>query len=163
MSGRNIARAATLGGLLVVAGFAMAEEPVILASVSPGVLVNQGDMYVPAEPGMELSTGDQVMVLESGEAEIQYADGCQVTLGENQVMQIDDPSSCPQVASTGSVAGVAAGSATTTAMGATVAAGASSTTMFWATAAAFGGVVAVAAAAENDDDNDGGSRPPISP
>jgi hypothetical protein len=152
--------------LVGVAGIAQAEEPVVLASVSPGVLVNQGDMYMPAEAGMELTTGDQVMVLESGEAQITYADGCQQQLGENQVMQIADVSTCPQVATTGSTAGLglatapAAGSVTGTAMGATFA-GASSTTTILVTAAAAGTVVAVGQAAENDDDDR--ATPPASP
>ena len=173
----KIIRAAALS-LAGISALAQAQDAAILENASEGVLVNQGDMYVPAEAGMQLTTGDHVMVLESAEAQIVFADGCQVELGENQVMQIADPSTCPRVATTGSTAGLgmtaapvaasavapAAGSVTGSSMGATFA-GASATMAAAATAAAGVGVYAVSEAAENDDPPPapGTPPPPISP
>ena len=169
MKGINAIKAVTAAGLVVLGGTAVAQEPVVLASVSEAVLVNQGDMYMPAEEGMTLSTGDQVMVLQSGKAQIQYADGCQQQLGENQVMQIADMSTCPQLASNGNVAGL--GLATTTAS-----MGAASTSVGTGAGASFGGgasalvgtvaVVGVVAVGQVAGDGDNGKNPdppPISP
>lgn len=72
----------------------------VLSQVQSPVMVNQGASYVPAESGMQLNPGDQLMVLQGGEALVNYASGCQVTLGGNELLRIaaEDACSAPSVA-----------------------------------------------------------------
>ena len=88
-TGKVIAGAA----LLAVSGIASASDAV-LSNVTGPALVNQGDAYVTATPQTELSTGDRLMVLEGGSAEVTYADGCIHTLTDSEVLTIGKQSTC---------------------------------------------------------------------
>ena len=86
---KSIVGAAVLGASSV----AVASDAV-LSSVTGTALVNQGDAFVTAQAQSELNVGDRLMVLEGGEAVVTYADGCDYTLTDNQVLTIGETSSC---------------------------------------------------------------------
>ncbi len=75
--------AASLAGL---SGAAVAEEgQAILGSVSSPVMINQGERYVPAEEGMVVLPGDQLMAMQGGAAQVQYDNGCVHAMQSNEV------------------------------------------------------------------------------
>lgn len=77
-----------------------ADEVAKLAEISSPVMINQGDRYVPATAGMALKEGDQLMVLQGGKALVNYATGCEIRLGGNEILRIaaTDACSAPAVA-----------------------------------------------------------------
>ena len=86
---------------IAFSGMVSAEDQIVLASVSNDVLVNQGDTYVPAQEGMILSPGDQIMVMDGAEAEVKYSDGCEYKMNGSEMLQIRDISECDKVAQLG--------------------------------------------------------------
>ena len=87
-----IAATALLGSLPT----AIAEEGEVayVARVTGAALVNKGDQYVDGTEGMELATGDRVMTLAQSEAAIQFNDGCQYLMKENELVTIPSKSPC---------------------------------------------------------------------
>ena len=74
---------------------AIAAEPyATLRSTEGTVMVNQGERYVTATAGMNLSPGDRVMVMAGSKAEIRFGDGCSLPLGANVVTSIPAQSTC---------------------------------------------------------------------
>jgi len=71
-----------------------------LSNVQSPVMVNQGDAYVAAREGMKLGDGDQLLVMQGGAALVNYATGCELRLGGNEVLRIaaTDACSAPSVA-----------------------------------------------------------------
>ena len=65
-----------------------------VARVTGAALVNKGDQYVDGTEGMKLSTGDRVMTLAQSEAAIQFNDGCQYLMKENELITIPSKSPC---------------------------------------------------------------------
>ena len=92
----------------------------VLSHVQSPVMVNQGDAYVPAERGMQLNPGDQLLVLQGGEAHVNYASGCQVTLAGNELLRIaaEDACSAPSVAAVNAQVSPQAGGGGSTGSGA---------------------------------------------
>lgn len=90
--GAAIASAALLG----ITPMAVADEGEVayVARVTGVALVNKGDQYVEGTEGMTLSTGDQVMSLAQSEAVIQFKDGCQYLMKENELITIPSMSPC---------------------------------------------------------------------
>lgn len=90
-------------GLIAAAGSAMAADSLAtLSNVQSPVMVNQGDTYVPAREGMILGNGDQLLVMQGGAALVNYASGCELKLGGNEILRIaaTDACSAPSVAAT---------------------------------------------------------------
>jgi hypothetical protein len=88
-------------GMCFAAGSAVAGETLAtLSKVQSPVMVNQGDAYVPARDGMKLGNGDQLLVMQGGAALVNYATGCELRLGGNEVLRIaaTDACSAPSVA-----------------------------------------------------------------
>ena len=87
-----IAATALMGSLPT----AIAEEGEVayVARVTGAALVNKGDQYVDGTEGMALSTGDRVMTLAQSEAAIQFNDGCQYLMKENELITIPSKSPC---------------------------------------------------------------------
>lgn len=65
-----------------------------LARIEGSAVVSQGAQYVKAHEGMPLNTGDRLMVMDGGKAILSFKDGCQYTLGDNEVLTIGTTSAC---------------------------------------------------------------------
>ena len=152
-------KALLAAGVMAAAGSTVAAETgTVLSQMQSPVMINQGDAYVPAEAGMQLNPGDQLIVLQGGQALVNYASGCRVELGGNEVLRVaaEDACSAPAVAAVnaqvspqggaggGSTAGGAAGGAAMNTVGLIAAIG----------------VAGYAAYEISDDDDD--NREPIS-
>jgi len=94
--------------LLLVAGSAIAADPILLNAVSGEVMVNQGESYVVPTPNMPVSPGDQVMVTEGGLAKVTYANGCVIEVNGSFVLSVASDSPCAAGALLASVGGAAA-------------------------------------------------------
>ena len=66
----------------------------VLSIIKGEVLVNQGESYAIAQEGMELNPGDQLMVMDGGQASIEFADGCLYNVNGNEVLRINTQSAC---------------------------------------------------------------------
>ena len=83
---------ATLAGFTGAAG---AEEgKTVLGAVSSPVMINQGERYVPAEEGMVVMPGDQLMAMQGGSAQVQYANGCSHAMQSNEVYRVVTEDAC---------------------------------------------------------------------
>lgn len=81
--------------LMVVLATASASESVgTLVRVDGFAAVSQGAQYVKGYEGMRLREGERLMVMEGGSAVITYADGCQYTLKDNELLTIGPTSAC---------------------------------------------------------------------
>ncbi len=58
------------------------------------VLVNAGNGYELAQPGMLLKLGDRVLTLQGGSAVVAQVDGCVTRLAENTAFTLQEPSLC---------------------------------------------------------------------
>ncbi|MDO8862370.1 hypothetical protein Q6D67_11720 [Haliea sp. E1-2-M8] len=90
-------------GMILAAGSAMAADSLAtISNIQSPVMVNQGDAYVPAREGMTLGNGDQLLVMQGGAALVNYASGCELKLGGNEILRIaaTDACSAPSVAAT---------------------------------------------------------------
>ena len=150
-----------------------AAEPIGTLSRIDGVaVVSQGAQYIKGSEGMKLKEGDRLMVLEGGNAIIAFADGCQYTLGDNEVLTIGAVSACatpksavsqspnaaanlkPAAVQAGAAGGAAGAGGAAAAGGAAVAGGIAA----FAIPAAIGGVVIAGAAVASNSNNNGGNN-----
>ena len=120
---RTIAAAVTFALLAmpVIAQDAVAEKSaaVATASVVKGpVQVNQGEDFRPLKLNQPLNEGDRVMALRSGTATIHYADGCDLRVEPETMVEVPEESPCAGAivtahaitpAGTGAVGAAAAG------------------------------------------------------
>mgnify|MGYP003574424974 CR=1 FL=1 len=86
-----------LGGacLTLALGVVSAAEPVGTLSRIEGIaFVSQGAQYVAGREGMALKEGDRVMVMDGGNATISFGDGCNYSLGDNEVLSLGATSAC---------------------------------------------------------------------
>jgi hypothetical protein len=90
---RLMAAAAAIS-VLAISTSAFAADGVSLSTVSGGVLVNQGQGFKPAKPGMNLRAGDRVIVTSTGRAGINYPGGCGVALGSGSMATISTATPC---------------------------------------------------------------------
>jgi len=129
----------------------------VLSNVQMPVMINQGSTYVEATDSMFLYSGDRVMVLEGGSAQLNYSNGCVQVLGGNEVAQVSTGDSCNDLAAAG----------THQALGSTGATGGGAASGGSTVALITAGVVGVGAAVvivDNANSSGGGnSRPPASP
>ena len=92
---KGVSVSGVLAAAVLSAGVAVAEDAqTILTSVTSPVLVNQGESYVPAEAGMVLASGDQLVALQGGEAQVSYANGCVHQMAGNEVYRISSEDAC---------------------------------------------------------------------
>ena len=93
---------------LVTAGQAAAQGTgaATLQDLNGKVLMNKGDGLVSGKAGAALVDGDRIVTLDKSSAKIIFADGCTVTLEENNIFVINAELGCKAlpVASTGSAA-----------------------------------------------------------
>lgn len=81
--------------LSLLSAGAFAAEPVATLSSQKGtVLVNQGEEFVTATDVQSLQPGDRVMVMEGGEAQISFADGCSMPLAAGSLAVVPAQSTC---------------------------------------------------------------------
>ncbi len=73
---------------------AAAGGSVSISKVSGGVLVNQGQGFRPASPGMVLHPGDRVLVTLNGAAGLNFSGGCGVSLSGGSMATISSASPC---------------------------------------------------------------------
>ncbi|MDG4597923.1 MAG: hypothetical protein P9F75_19925 [Candidatus Contendobacter sp.] len=81
-----------------LAGYAVgasAMEPAAMLRQPQGrVFVGQGSAMTPAQDGMPLYTGNRVIAVSGGRAEIAYAEGCVVALPENSLLAVKGADQC---------------------------------------------------------------------
>lgn len=81
-----------LGGMTLMA---WAADPVAVLRQPQGrVFVSQGKVMAPAQEGLPLQTGNRVLTVAGGRAEIAYPDGCVVALPENSLLAIKGTDQC---------------------------------------------------------------------
>jgi len=104
----KIVTALLLASALMTAGQAAAQgtEAATLQDLSGKVLMNKGDGLVSGKAGAALVDGDRIVTLDKSSARIVFADGCTVTLEENNIFVINAELGCKAlpVASTGAAA-----------------------------------------------------------
>lgn len=88
--------ALVIGSVAGMAGnaFAEAEATAVIVDMRAPVMVNQGDSYVAAQPGMRLAAGDQLIAMDGGSALVNFRAGCESTLGANEVLRIGTTGAC---------------------------------------------------------------------
>ena len=88
--------ALVIGSAAGMAGNAVAEveATAVIVNMRAPVMVNQGDRYVAAEPGMRLSTGDQLIAMNGGSVQVNFRAGCERTLGAYEVLRIGGADAC---------------------------------------------------------------------
>lgn len=90
---------------LITLSVQAAAKPIAkITDVTGRVLVNQGEEYIVAEPGMPLNIDDRVITMDSSEVTIFYPDldsrskaaekGCEVRLPENSQMLVESEEDC---------------------------------------------------------------------
>lgn len=94
MNLKNISSIAVAAFILASSSAFAAESQTSLSKINGEVMVNQGQSYINAQEGMQLNTGDQLMVMEGGQATIEYADGCMHKLESNAVFRVSEQSAC---------------------------------------------------------------------
>lgn len=149
---RNIAL--MIAGVSMAYGASAVAEQGTLTSLQSPVMVNQGAEYVEATEGMKLNEGDQLMVLQGGSAAVNFASGCSMVLGGNELLRVTQDV-CNTPASAGINAQVAPTSSGTS--GSSSASSGMSTVGLVATGAVA--AYAIYEMADNDSDSD---RAPIS-
>jgi hypothetical protein len=65
-----------------------------LKRIDGSVLVNKGQNYRTAMEGMPLQVGDRVMIMDGSTAIITYWDGCVAEFKQNQIITIEEVSTC---------------------------------------------------------------------
>jgi hypothetical protein len=88
--------AITAAALSAAAPSVLAAEKEIatIARITGSILVNKGTQYVNGTEGMALSVGERVMSLQESTAVVQFNDGCQYTMQENEAITIPRLSLC---------------------------------------------------------------------
>jgi hypothetical protein len=83
-------------GLLCLAGQASAKDATVaqLGAVKGSVMISQGGAYVKASSGTTLRAGDRIVAMEGGAAQLQYADGCAVSVGSTAMATVGASSPC---------------------------------------------------------------------
>lgn len=59
-------------------------------------ILSKGARYIPGSEGALLKTGDRLLVLEGGQATVQFDDYCVYTLTDQEILDIKDLSTCAQ-------------------------------------------------------------------
>lgn len=81
--------------LTLFAAPTFAAEPAAIIGFQEGtVLVNQGDVFETAADVQELQPGDRIMVMEGGNVELVFADGCQLPLESGSLFLVPAQSTC---------------------------------------------------------------------
>ena len=82
----------------VLAAFALSSPAfagtATVSQASPGVLVNQGELFQPVQAGQVLTAGDRVMVPAGAAATITFDDGCQSQVQPETLVTIPATSPC---------------------------------------------------------------------
>jgi hypothetical protein len=89
--------AGMVAGLAIsaTAGAAVATDPVgKIARVTGTAVVSQGAQYVVATEGMAIREGDRLMAMEGGAITLQFADGCQLAVNDNEILTVGTADSC---------------------------------------------------------------------
>ena len=83
-------------GLLCLAGQASAKDATVaqLGAVKGSVMINQGGTYVKASTGAVLRAGDRVVAMQGGNAQLQYVDGCAISVGSTAMATVGASSPC---------------------------------------------------------------------
>jgi len=84
---------------------AHASEPVgQISSIQGSALISQGAQYVPAREGMSLRELDRVVIMEDSSATLAFADGCEYTMGEMDLLTVSSTTACKSPTSSASPA-----------------------------------------------------------
>jgi hypothetical protein len=96
MKSATVGKSLILGaGLATTLCFAAAPEPVGKIVRTEGwAVVTQGAQYVRASEGMPLREGDRLIALKDSSVTIHFADGCELTLAENELLTVGPVSTC---------------------------------------------------------------------
>ena len=83
-----------------IVGAAQANPVAMIYKVDGKVMVNQGQKFIPAKPGMPLSVGDRIMVMQGSQAMLDYGNACSMTLAANSTFTVT-PNCQPTLAAAG--------------------------------------------------------------
>jgi hypothetical protein len=86
--------AASLLATSALAAETAVESVATLSGQEGTVLVNQGEQFITATEAQALNAGDRVMVMEGGNAEITFADGCLLPLASGSMIEVPAVSTC---------------------------------------------------------------------
>jgi hypothetical protein len=83
-------------GIALAAGSGLAvSDPVgKIIDLHGEVLLNNGQVVVPAEVGMPVQEHDQLYILQAGKASLAMAAGCNVELGADQIVTLTSDNQC---------------------------------------------------------------------
>ena len=90
---RKAAAFAAIGLMCVATQASAAASVAQLDAVKGSVMVNQGGKYVPASSATALKAGDRVVAM-NGQAQVNFADGCVVSVAPQAVVTLGDKSPC---------------------------------------------------------------------
>jgi hypothetical protein len=133
----------------------------VLSTLQAPVMVNQGAAYVEANQSMQLNTGDRLMVMQGGRAEINYANGCVQTIQSNEIATIGTEESCVTAQSAGTYNQVGTPPPTTGGGSSAAAGGGIDTAGLVFSAIVAGGLIH--GATDGNSSSGGGEPPSISP
>lgn len=70
------------------------ESSAVIKGVEGQVYVRKDETTEPAQDGLSVAPGNQVMTVEGSKAQVVYTDGCSVSLPENSLLAIGGPEQC---------------------------------------------------------------------
>lgn len=73
---------------------AMAGSEAVVAQVTGKVMVDSGKGFMLVKSGAALKEGDRVVALKASNATINFAQGCTMTLGENDLVTVSRDAGC---------------------------------------------------------------------
>lgn len=72
----------------------MADSTAVVAQAVGKVMVDSGKGFMPVTAGAALQDGDRVVALKASSATINFAQGCALSLGENNLVTVSKESGC---------------------------------------------------------------------
>jgi len=72
----------------------MADSTAVVAQATGKVMVDSGKGFVPVKAGFALKDGDRVVALKASSARINFAQGCALTLAENNLVSVSKEAGC---------------------------------------------------------------------
>ena len=69
-----------------------------IARIQGSAMITDGARYVPAREGTVFQRSDRIIVLEDSAAELRFADGCEYTMTDSELLTIGEQSVCAQQA-----------------------------------------------------------------
>jgi len=91
---KNFVSAVTLVMFGLGSSVVMAAPEAVVAQAQGKVMVDSGKGFVPVKAGAALQNGDRVVALKASSATINFAQGCALSLAENNLVTISKEAGC---------------------------------------------------------------------